>query len=166
MTGERTVVSPGRACYPSFSFVHGTPTTVAPRPTSIGFPSLSDRTWATGLQGGFCGSCRWYGAGPARPPVVRNTIPPIRATGVLALSGKDGRMALIRESSRRGTGRRMLAMPISCGFGASRLSGQEASHSKKFETNHLLLREVCCRSFWGFRQTKDETNATNGFVSV
>ena len=54
-----------------------------------------------------------------RSPVVRDTIEPIRATGVLALSGTDGRMASVGESSRRGTGRRMLAMPICGGIGVS-----------------------------------------------
>lgn len=79
-------------------------------------------------------------------PVVRATIRPIRATSVLTLSGKGGRLAFVGESSRRGTGRMMLAMPISGGFGASRLSGGKAERCDEFETNHLLLAEPCCRS--------------------
>lgn len=78
--------------------------------------------------------------------VVRDIIEPIRVTSVLALRGTSGRLAFVGESSRGGTGRTMLAMPISGGFGASRLSGGKGARCVEFETNHLLLSEPCCRS--------------------
>jgi hypothetical protein len=79
-------------------------------------------------------------------PVLRATIRAIRASGALAFGGKGRRMAFVGESGRRGTGRMMLAMPISGGFGASRLSGCQVNCSREFESNHLLLAEQRCRS--------------------
>ena len=76
------------------------------------------------------------------------TIELIDAVGVLASSGTSRRTAFVGESSRRGTGRRMLAMPISGGFGASRLSGYETECSQRFESIHLLLTNMCCRFTW------------------
>ena len=77
---------------------------------------------------------------------VRATIAPIRVTGVLASSGNGGRMAFVGESSRPGTGRRMLAMPISGDFGASRHSDIKDVRRVEFESIHLLAVELSCRS--------------------
>ena len=84
----------------------------------------------------------------ASSSVLIATIELILAVGALASSGTSGRTAFVGESSRRGTVRRMLAMPISGGFGASRLSGYETGCSQRFELNHLLFTNTCCRFTW------------------
>jgi hypothetical protein len=60
----------------------------------------------------------------------------------MASSGMSGRLAFVGESGRRGTVRRMLAMPICGGFGASRQSGHWTRSSEDFGSFHLLLGEV------------------------
>ena len=92
------------------------------------------------------------------------TIELIDAVGVLASSGTSRRTAFVGESSRRGTGRRMLAMPICGGFGASRQSDLRTCSSDDFGAFHLLLDEVCCRSSCHLSMTR-MGDATNGFVS-
>ena len=82
----------------------------------------------------------------------------------MASSGMSGRLAFVGESSRRGTGRRMLAMPICGGFGASRQSDLRTRSSDDFVAFHLLLDEACCRSSWHLSMTR-MSDATNGFVS-
>ena len=82
----------------------------------------------------------------------------------MASSGMSGRLAFVGESSRRGTGRRMLAMLNCGGFGASRQTDLQTRSSDDFGAFHLLLDEVCCRSSCHLRMTwmSDETN---GFIS-
>ena len=82
----------------------------------------------------------------------------------MASSGMSGRLAFVGESGKRGTGRRMLAMPICGGFGASRQSDIRTCSSDDFGSFHLLLDEERCRSSWHLRMTwmSDETN---GFIS-
>ena len=82
----------------------------------------------------------------------------------MASSGMRGRLAFVGESSRRGTGRRMLAMLICGGFGASRQSDLRTCSSDGFGAFHLLLDEVCCRSSCHLSMTR-MGDATNGFVS-
>lgn len=82
----------------------------------------------------------------------------------MASSGMSGRLAFVGESSRRGTGRRMLAMPICGGFGASRQSDLRTHLSEDFGSFHLLLGEVCCRSSWHLSMTRMR-DATNGIAS-
>lgn len=81
----------------------------------------------------------------------------------MASSGMSGRLAFVGESGRRGTRRRMLAMPICGGFGASRLSDLRTRSSDDFGSFHLLLGEVCCRSSWHLSMTRMD-DETNGFV--
>ena len=77
---------------------------------------------------------------------VRATIESTCVIGVLAFGGNGGRMAFVGESSRPGTRRRMLAMPISGDFGVPRHSDIETRRCAEFESIDLLVVAAVGRS--------------------